>query len=179
MDSSAPRCFVALLPDPSARAQLHALTQQLHRAHRGTRCVPSANLHLTLCFIGVLPRADAQSLATTLRHWPRTRIALRLDHTGAFEPARVLWAGDRGASANEPLQTLAGEVRRLLDAAHIEYDRKPFVPHVTLLRRLPRAPQAGVAAAIDPPIIWHSDEVLLMESRSTAAGPRYLPLDGS
>jgi 2'-5' RNA ligase len=83
----------------------------------------------------------------------------------------VLWAG----GSSEALLRLAASVRRLLDDLALRYDRKPFVPHVTLLRDLPR-PAAQTVSRIEPPITWRAGAPVLLRSTNEAQGVRYTEL---
>ena len=128
------------------------------------------NLHLTLAFIGELDDATGVVLAQRLNTLESKPFVWTLDQTGAFDGARVLWAGGR----DDPrLTLLATQVRALLDAMRVRYDRKPFVPHVTLLRNLPRAAARDAARPVDPPIAWRVERTVLVRSVQDDTGTRY------
>jgi len=76
------------------------------------------------------------------------------------------------------LGSVAATVRELLDRLNVRYDRKPFVPHVTLLRNVPRA-AFETAQAIDPPIAWPMHSPALLYSTHAENGTRYVALDPS
>ena len=133
------------------------------------------NLHLTLAFIGQLDAAVAQQVAAGLAALSIGPFAWTLATIGAFGRSGVLWAGDD----DERLGTVAARVRHLLDELGVSYDRKPFVAHVTLLRKLPRAAARDAAAAIEPPIAWRVADVVLLQSTTDAAGSRYSPVTAS
>jgi 2'-5' RNA ligase len=88
----------------------------------------------------------------------------------------VLWAGGAAPAA---LADLAARVRALLDAQGIRYDRRAFVPHVTLLRDLRREDAAAAAAAIEPPIQWWLDRAVLLRSAPDRQGSRYTEVRGA
>jgi 2'-5' RNA ligase len=127
------------------------------------------NLHLTLAFVGSLPREIARRLAARLAVQPADAFDWMIDEVGAFAGARVLWAG--GSSL--PLQALADRSRRLLDELSVPFDRKPFVPHVTLLRNLPRDALRPAGRPIEPPITWRVGAPVLLVSVTGAQGTRY------
>lgn len=173
------RCFVALWPDAAARTRLDALAERLHAAFPRARRMQARNLHLTLAFIGELDEARAVELAAAVSAAPADSSGTpdwALTETGAFERARVLWAGGAPPAA---LTDLAGRVRALLDAQGIRYDRKPFVPHVTLLRDLPRGAAALAASAIEPPIRWPLGPAVLLRSDPDREGSRYVEVGTS
>jgi 2'-5' RNA ligase len=166
------RCFVALWPDEDARGRLDELTRTWHRRFAAARRMRRDNLHLTLAFIGELESDRARQIAQRLAQRSWQPGVWRVDRIGAFERARVLWAG----SADDPqLGAIAAAVRAVLDELQVRYDRKPFAPHVTLLRNLPRA-AFETAQAIDPPIEWVRQPPVLLHSTHEADGTRYVAL---
>lgn len=68
------------------------------------------------------------------------------------------------------MQALADAVRNALDAQGVGYDRKPFVPHITLLRDLPRDAQPDMD--LDP-VRWPVQAPRLVVSTMTPAGVCY------
>ncbi len=175
-DSRAPpaadaiRCFVALQPDDAARERLDALAGEQHRRLAPSRRMRRENLHLTLAFIGSLPLGIARRLAAQLALQPVEAFDWMLDEVGVFAGARVLWAG----GSSPPLHALAERSRQLLERLAVPFDRKPFVPHVTLLRKLPREALRQAGGPIEPPIPWRVGAPVLLASISTAQGTRYL-----
>ncbi|GAB4009841.1 MAG: hypothetical protein Fur0010_01280 [Bdellovibrio sp.] len=98
--------------------------------------VPTYNWHYSLAFIGKLDQIQVDTLKLRLieNKWP-ARFKLGMKGFGGFpalEECRVLYVGvQRG---EEVLTSLAKQLRKLMDNIGIEYDQKPFVPHLTLLR---------------------------------------------
>ena len=144
------RCFVALRPDPAAATVLDTLADRLHRQSPGSRRVARDDLHLTLAFIGVLTPECALRIAGLLAQHDPAPFRWRIDRLGRFDRARVAWAA---GPDNRPLTALAAGVRHLLDAEAVTYDRRAFVPHVTLLRALPVTTTLP-SDAIEPAIDW-------------------------
>lgn len=169
--AGAQRVFVALWPTPAIRLRLAEVTADAARDVERARPVDPANLHLTLAFIGSLRTDRVEDLARQLEHCGAAKFDWTLDHLGHFARAQVIWAG--GVS-NPALLALAGEVRELLDRMQIDYDRKPFVPHVTLLRDV--AGRLSRANLIEPPIVWPGARPTLVRSVSGADGVSYLPV---
>lgn len=166
------RCFIALQPDEAARLRLDELAAEQQRHWPAARRMRAENLHLTLAFIGALEAARARQVAARLAALRFDPFDWTLDTVGSFGRARVLWAG--GSDAR--LDALASQARRLLDDLDISYDRKPFVAHVTLLRKLPRAAAQEPPRRIAPPIPWRAQPPVLLESRAEAGGTRYVPV---
>lgn len=171
-DSAEPqRVFVALWPSPEVSEELGALaaTLAMHAPH--SRAVPATHLHLTLAFIGTLESGRVAPLARRLGEGAGTPFDWRIDRIGYFDRACVVWAGGR---ENESLLVLARNVRGLLDAAAVVYDRKPFVPHVTLLRDVRRWKPPPATSV--PAIVWRCGAPTLVRSTATDSGVVYTPV---
>jgi 2'-5' RNA ligase len=166
------RCFVALQPDDAARDRLDALAREQQARFSPARRMQRENLHLTLAFIGQLPREQAQQVATQLAQLPAPGFTWLLDSVGAFARSRVLWAG----GTSEELAGLAERSRRLLEALAVPFDHRPFVAHATLLRKLPREAARLVGGPIEPPIPWHAAAPVLLQSTTDEHGTRYVVL---
>jgi 2'-5' RNA ligase len=170
-DSNKPRrVFVALWPTPAVRERLSEVAADLVRVAPRARPVPPANIHQTLAFIGSLARDRVAELASRLERCEAPVFEWTLDYVGHFNDARVLWAG--GPESTE-LSAQAARVRALLDSLGIEYDRKPFAPHVTLLRSVLRWRKPRWL--IEPPIVWPCERPVLLRSQPTANGVTYVP----
>jgi 2'-5' RNA ligase len=160
------RCFVALWPDAQTAARLAALTHELALAYPHARPVLRTNLHLTLAFIGDLNAERARQVAAQLRQLDSESFVWTIDRVDRFGGPRVAWAGGPAPAA---LDELVQRVEALLDAAGVPFDRRPYRPHVTLLRHLPPG-AAGLGQALSPPIEWSAGRAVLL---SSAAG-RYV-----
>ena len=149
------RLFVALWPDAQVRAALQAASAQW-RWQPGAAIIPADRLHLTLHFLGDLPRESIPELARALE-LPRARCALTLDRA-------ALWRG--GVAVLEPSVVPAPlvELRRALGAAlhsvGLALETRRWRPHVTLARR------ANVKPPQMAPIFWPLGGHVLAESRA-------------
>ena len=108
----------------AATETMHALKKQ---GVKGSY-VPKQNLHLTLAFIG--ETKDAASVKEALKSVKVKPFRLSLSDMGTFED--LLYVGLKG---NQGLSAAVKDVRAALDAAGIGYDRKKFVPHITIIRK--------------------------------------------
>ena len=124
------------------------------------------NLHLTLVFVGNAGADEIHRMREAARSVHMTPFRVRIDRCQYWKHNKILWAG--GNAPPELLQ-LSQDLRAALDGAHIRFDHKAFVPHMTLLRNA-RAPQSP--AAIDP-IEWTATEFALLASERDEAGPVY------
>ncbi len=170
-DPGAPvlRCFIALWPDPAARDQLDTLANRLQQNNAGSRRVAREDLHLTLAFIGALAANRAHRVAAMLEAIAAPHFAWILDRVGGFDRAHVAWAG---GTEDPRLAALAQAARVGLDALQVAYDHKPFVAHVTLLRKVAHTPSPEACA----PIAWSvSVPVLAVSERDEHGRVRYRP----
>jgi 2'-5' RNA ligase len=152
-------------PDEAARSRLDDIARRLRAQLGSGRCVPAANLHLTLAFIGELGDEDARRLAVALAGLATVAPDLQFDRVGSFARARVVWV----AGAPHPaLLDLGSAVRALLDRERIACDPKPFVPHVTVLRDARGG--AAVDGSLDESVTWRSTPAALF--RTEVAGGR-------
>jgi len=174
-DGTTIRCFVALQPDAAARDRLDALASAQHSRFPNARRIRRDNLHLTLAFIGALDAGIARSVARHLAAQTAEPFDWTLGDLGVFGRARVLWVG--GADAR--LDALAARIRALLDALDVHYDRKPFVAHVTLLRKLPRDASREAALKVEPPILWRAAAPVLLQSKTDTEGTHYAPVEAA
>lgn len=126
------RLFIAILPDARMIRALRACVRDLEAQGAQGSIVPDANLHMTLAFIGDAERPD--QVRAVLQKIPLPKIRLTLSKTGYF--GDLLWAGIK---ADPSLHAYVSALREALAKADIPFDKKPFVPHITLIRRL-RAP---------------------------------------
>lgn len=105
------------------------------------------NLHLTLAFIGEHP--DPDEVLKALRTVEFRPFELALWGYGNF--GDLWWAGTDDSPA---LEAVVRRVRRALEEAGIPFDRKRFVPHITVLRHADPGrsglPKGGGSSVGDP-----------------------------
>jgi 2'-5' RNA ligase len=162
-----PRLFFALWPDPAAADRLAQLAGELAGRSRG-KPVPAGKIHLTLAFLGsVADERVADLLAVRV---PAPAFAMRLDCVGAFRKAAVAWAGVE--SPPRELLALQSALTQTLAGLGFALEERPYVPHVTLVRKVGGA----LARTAIEPIEWPVLEVTLVRS-DTGTG-RYTRLSG-
>jgi 2'-5' RNA ligase len=165
------RLFFALWPDAAVRADLAAWATALHGVCGG-RPTRSGNLHLTLAFLGDTPVARGEELERVAASVSPRRFELVLDRAGYWQHNRIAWAG---ASADPPALTgMVAALREVLAEAGFRFDAKPFVSHVTLLRK---AHPPGEMPALAP-IVWRGSGFALVRSVPGREGSEYV-VDGA
>ncbi len=153
------RLFFALLPEFHLRQQLAQSAQQLAA---GGRFVPARNLHMTLFFLGATSYAQqlcAERAAASVTARPFT---MKISRFGVFKRAGVLWLAPQTAP-----QALFDLQNALLSAlrrdcpylAALTQPNKPFVPHITVRRKLRHKPKGSI-----PITSWWVDGFCLLES---------------
>jgi len=166
------RVFVALWPTIGVRTRLEKVIGDVASKAPHARPMHAANLHLTLAFIGGLANERVRDLAARLDAIATSPFEWRVDRIGHFAGARVVWAG---GPQDPALLRLAATARELLDALRIGYDRKPFAPHVTLLRNVARWPSG--TTELEPVIPWPCKEAVLVRSTQGPQGVNYAPIE--
>lgn len=170
------RLFFAVWPAPEVQRALGEIARGA-RSECGGRAVAAENIHLTLVFLGNLPRerlAALEILGPTVRG---RRFDLTVDRLEYWRHNRILWAGT--SACPEALQALVSSLQEAVAGAEFRFDRRPYVPHVTLLRNARRAPTNERCSAV----AWPVDGFALVESAPRERGRAYQvlrtwPLEG-
>ncbi|MBM3114624.1 RNA 2',3'-cyclic phosphodiesterase [Jeongeupia naejangsanensis] len=162
------RLFIGLTPPSAVR---NAIADERDRLHvsLGGKPTTTANLHLTLVFIGEATVQTMQRLCHLLSRIDMPRFDIGLDRAGDFKRGAIVWLGCSAVPGE--LATLAETLRQALTDAGIPFDALAFAPHVTLLRK-----GQPVAETLASTIHWPVDSLVLYASESTPDGVRYRPL---
>jgi len=163
------RLFFALWPAPALRRQLHALAMQTQE-EAGGRAMRAETLHMTLLFLGEVPLAHIAKLEQAADAVEFEAFAFALEQLSCWRHNQIVYAAP--AQAVPPLQALAQQLRTAADRAGIDYDKRDFTPHVTLLRKEQHPPERR--ALVLPP--WQVQEFALVESVTAGPGVRYRSL---
>ena len=123
------RLFVAITLSDEMKKTVTGTLHSLKKAGVKGSYVPSQNLHLTLAFIGEVK--DSSAVKEALQTVKLKPFRLSLSEMGTF--GDLLWVGLKG---NQGLSAAVKDVRGALDAAGIDYDKKKFVPHITIIRKM-------------------------------------------
>lgn len=157
------RLFFALWPPPEVRGAL-AHWVLAGRARTKGRSVRTENLHATLCFLGEVASERCGELTRLAADVVAYGFDWRLDRTCYWRRNRLLVAMSEQTPAT--LYPLLETLHAKLAAGGFAFDRRSFIPHVTLLRDVRRDPGA---LSVEP-ISWHVDALCLMESVRDPAG---------
>ena len=124
------RLFVALELPHSLRQRLAWMAGGLP----GARWVAPENYHVTLRFIGELPRYQAEEIDLALGQLRAPAFPLQMAGIGTTEKGGRVTSVWVGAERSAPLDHLQAKIETALQRAGLERERRRFVPHVTLAR---------------------------------------------
>lgn len=161
------RLFFALWPEASIQDALHAIALQIqHRCHG--RVMRPDTLHLTLLFLGAVAHARLPELYAAASHVHAQRFHLWLDAVAGWSHNRIVYA--HPTHPPPALKRLADALRGAVAGAGFCFDRKVFVPHVTLLRNVERfSYNTSVSISVD----WPVERFALVQSVAQEKGARY------
>lgn len=157
------RLFTAVLPCDSFRAELERLQDDLKEKGVTGRYTDSANLHLTLVFIGEY--GDPEKIMDLLEEIPMEPVFLKPLRIEKLKDLYILRFEE-----NEELNLLVSRMHRSFAENRIPFDRKSFLPHITLLRKAERDLEEPMNIPDSP---MECDAVSLMHSKQGKNGMVY------
>jgi len=131
------------------------------------RIIAPENYHITLHFIGSVTDEDKDCLHQAARKITFQPFDLSLDDFGFFDKVKVFWMGMQTAPVE--LSCLHKNLGEVLSACDYQPDTRPYMPHVSLLRKAEKVPIEYQPFSIN----WHVDEFFLVESVSSPDGVNY------
>lgn len=164
--SDAMRVFFALWPSRQIQQQLHALAKQLQPQCHG-RVMRSETLHMTLQFIGNIPRNQLSKIITAADKISAPPFTMQFEEIAYWKHNRIAYA--KLASDAPLLDDMVQQLKTALSEGDIAYADQKFSPHVTLLRSAEQKPQLQDFL----PIAWQVDRFVLVESVLSAQGAHY------
>jgi 2'-5' RNA ligase len=161
------RLFFALWPDAAVRDALVAVAA---RPLRRVKRVRPANLHMTLAFPGAVTRAVQDCLEAEAGAIAVPPFELCIDTAGYWPRPRIAWLGPAHAPAE--IWALSGALRTALERCGLVPEARPFLPHITLARKV----NPGTTIGAFEPVHWPVGHFALVESVTDPAGAVYRPL---
>ena len=161
------RLFIGIALSADARAQIGAAVDDID-AEMGS--YEPHLYHLTLCFLGMTPRARMDELRGIIAALPFAPFAAALGDWGTFKEGTILWLGIKKPC--EPLITLQGTLAQRLRTAGFAAEDRAYTPHITVARkvkqihRLPAPPVGEILVG----------KVTLFESAQVEGRLAYLPI---
>jgi len=160
------RLFFALWPEPPTRRTLKRATRMAVR-QSGGRPVAPANYHLTLAFLGSAARGQLDDIEAAAGGVRVPEFNLCLDRFGYWPRSRVFWLGP--ARCPPCLAALERALWHALDGLGFRRAPRPYLPHLTLCRKVRAEPVVPLPKAVR----WPVKDIALVSSETAAAGARY------
>jgi 2'-5' RNA ligase len=165
-NQSVHRLFFALWPSSVARESVIEASLPVTRRLDGRTMQPH-NLHITLHFIGQVSAEVKACMHEAAQTVNAESFSLNLDRFGHFSRAKILWMGPSTVPAE--LGRLHDKLGEALSGCGYECDKRPYSPHVTLMRKCKKigGEQQGFS------IPWAVNEFVLVESVQDVSGVNY------
>jgi 2'-5' RNA ligase len=161
------RLFFALWPEPETAQAIWRAAATLVPKGVGRR-LPPEHIHLTLAFLGSIEDARQDCVIQAAQDIQAEAFTLQLDEAGHFPRPQVVWVGTRQMpSALKTLQTKL--VSELMRQCGFEPETRPFVPHITLWRKVRRV---DLPESLDS-VSWPVSRFVLARSRTLPTGAEY------
>jgi 2'-5' RNA ligase len=157
--------FFALWPGAAVRNRLYNAAQAMH-ANCDGRVMRRDNLHLTLVFLGDVAREKIPALEALAARIRGESFGLEFGVTAYWRHNRIAYAAPH--ETPDALRRLVAAIKQSLGDAQFAYDRRPYMPHITLIRDA-RAPAALPSLEFD----WRVPDFALIESARDAMGVAY------
>lgn len=162
----AQRLFFALWPDALAARTLHQAGQELQKACGG-KLTRRETVHLTLVFLGEVPAEKIPLLLELAARCRAPSFRFNFNRYGWWKHNRIVWA--MPAETPAPLAELVRGLEAELKREGFVFDQRPYVPHITLLRKAQRRPEAADLPAAE----WNVTEFVLVRSVLSSEGSAY------
>ncbi len=129
------RVFFAVWPDEPSLIRLEEAGSRLFAACGGKR-TRRESIHLTLAFVGEIEEGELGKLKEAACRVSASAFEIVLDKLGYWKHNKIAWAGCM--QVQRPLLELVSLLEAELKASNVALDARPYVPHVTLLRKAER-----------------------------------------
>ena len=160
------RLFFALWPDDLCRERLAREARKLYEIFGG-RVTTRETFHMTLVFLGDISPDQAQLACVAGAAMTMRGFSLHMAGSGCWTHNKIAWLAP--AVTPEPLAQLVTDLRRAVSDAGIAIEKRPFTPHVTLLRKAQCRP---IDAKILP-FEWRVRDFALIRSTLGPEGSHY------
>jgi len=160
------RLFFALWPSAAASAELAMAGKCLHEICGGRR-TRMETIHLTLAFLGEVGPERMDDLLELAGEIRVPAFGIGLTRFGWWPHNRIVWAAPEETPAE--LTLLVDQLREKLRIAGFGFDPKPFVPHITLLRKADCRKNPLPAGDIE----WRAEDFVLVRSVLGESGSAY------
>ena len=161
------RVFFALWPDEAERAALAAWQPGLHKLCGG-RVTRAATLHNTLVFLGDIELHRLEALQLAAQEAGGEAFELSFDVARYWGHNRIVYAAPN--SVPRQLAQLVHGLEQRLVGHHFDFDKRPYKPHVTLLRN---ARWSDTPLPDMDRVVWRTGNFALVQSVPDEKGANY------
>ena len=158
--------FFALWPSAVAAAELDKASRGLHEICGG-RLTRAETIHLTLAFLGEVEHDRVDDLLELAGQVRARAFSLNLTRFGWWPHNRIVWAAPVEVPAE--LALLVDDLRQRMGCAGVRFDAKPFVPHITLLRKANCKKNPLPSGEVE----WRVEDFVLVRSTLGESGAAY------
>lgn len=162
------RLFIALWPEAALASALHAQCGVCIGGPH-TRVVAPQRVHLTLHFLGQVPRQQVPALVSALRV-PFQPFELSFSRCEQWPHGLLVAVPD---TVTPPLSQLHAALGEVLQGLGLPVDERQFRPHLTLARRHTKP----LPEPTGPPLRWPVAGYVLVESQATPPGAYHVVQD--
>lgn len=172
------RLFVAVKIPETIAGKIEEIRREAYPIPNNYRWEPKEKYHLTLKFLGDIEENRNESIIKALENVAsrNARINLAFDKFGFFKKspvAGILWFG---FNAGKNIYEIAEQIDIKLNEIGFEKERRPFKPHLTLLRLKGGEDPELLKNILNfdvPQIDFIADELVLMKSKLLKTGSIY------
>jgi 2'-5' RNA ligase len=156
------RLFLAIKPEGLFLKALDMVSGGLKAILRNAAFAPLQNMHITLCFIGETDKAEIIK-AAGISFNP---FEVGLGRLGIFggRNSALVWIGLESGGA---LEAAAADIRLKLRDNGVNFDSKPFKPHITIARKAHVPDGISLSSIKIPKVAMICDRIELFKSEHT------------
>lgn len=149
------------------QSQTQAVTAIQAQLPKNVRLVPSANLHMTLAFLGAATPAQLTALIDKVNRLHKPKFSVTLDTLAHWAKPKILCL--RGAACDNRLRQLALDSQSLASELGLHCSEHDYNPHITLSRKA----KAEVSGVEYQAIFLKPERLQLFESYPGPNGVEY------
>lgn len=169
------RVFISIELEDDIKEKICNLVSHLKQNNSNIRWVKPENLHITLAFLGEICNKKIPVLCRGLQRVSKTHNSFKITFSNlGFFPnprnPRVLWIG---IERNNKLYNLKQDIDNVLDELGIYFNKKPFLPHLTIGRIKTKIINYEYFSSINFKSSTEVKGINLMESKLYKTGPIY------
>lgn len=175
------RVFIGIALSKLVRERITKLTREFSTkfCEPGITWTKSANLHITLKFLGEIEAEKIDQLEEIIRKslFGVSRFKIRFANTGLFPDRnhpRIYWIGIENESGN--LQKISEKIEIECRKYGFAAEKRKFHPHLTIARIRKPIKEKNFPAYDFEPIEFEVSEITIFESLLSSAGSTYFSL---